>query len=360
MAIEIRPLVIPATLGTPEAVPFERMAELAIQIEIERWGDDRFAYTAPELLAMYQNTYHPRRVFAAWDDGRCVGRAVASWEDDPGAVTGDVIVEVAAPYRGAKLGSRLLALGEEVIAGLGRRVFNGFIDYPLDVLDLPGPRLTAPQGDAWIPADLAGARFATVHGYSLAQLERQSRLTVAGRLDEFRAALATYDDVASGYRIVGWTDHVPQHLIDNYAAARARMALDVPAGALTIDAEQWDAARVRSHEDQAVESGRTLLVQAAIAPDGTIAGYTELELPPGKAVAYQADTLVVAAHRGRGLGMRMKLANLLRLGETAPDRPDVYTWNADENEHMLAINIALGFEPRGISAEWQRDVDVNG
>jgi len=42
------------------------------------------------------------------------------------------------------------------------------------------------------------------------------------------------------------------------------------------------------------------------------------------------------------------------LGELAPERTDVYTWNADENEHMLAINVALGFEVRGLSAEWQK------
>ena len=42
--------------------------------------------------------------------------------------------------------------------------------------------------------------------------------------------------------------------------------------------------------------------------------------------------------------MRVKLANLVRLGEVAPERTTVYTWNADENEHMLAINIALGFD----------------
>ncbi len=52
--------------------------------------------------------------------------------------------------------------------------------------------------------------------------------------------------------------------------------------------------------------------------------------------------------------MRVKLANLVRLGEVAPERTTVYTWNADENEHMLAINIALGFEPHGMSAEFQR------
>jgi len=352
--VDIRPVVIPSALGTTESAEFERMVELATACEIERWGDDRLAYTAAELLAMYRDEYLPRRAFAAWDGERCVGRATAWWEAGPAGVRGDLVVEVAADHRRVGIGSALLVHAEGVIGGLGREVFGMFADLAIADTEVPGERLHAPQGDASIPLELPSARFALHHGYTLRQLERQSGLTLTGRLDEFRAASAEREAAASGYRLVGWVDRAPGPLVDGYAAARARMVLDVPAGGLTLDEEHWDAARVRAHEDRALEGGRSLLVQAAIAPDGSVAGYTELELPPGKPVAYQSDTLVVAAHRGHGLGMRMKLANLVRLGELAPERIDVYTWNADENEHMLAINLALGFEVRGISAEWQK------
>lgn len=354
MPVEIREVALPATLGAPEAIEFERVVEFMTAIEVERWGDDRFALTAPELLAMYRDEYLPRRLFAAWDGERCVGRVVTFWEADPAATVGNLIVEVHPAYRRAGIGSRLIERAEAVIRGLGRQAFAGFDDFPITVTQRAGERLRAPQGDASIPADLPSVRFATRHGYTLRQLERQSGLTVAGRLEEFRAASEEREAEASGYRLVGWVDRTPDELVDSYAAARARMALDVPAGGLTIDEEEWDAARVRAHEDRSLDGGRSLLVQAAVAPDGTVAGYTELLLPPGKTVAYQSDTLVVAAHRGHGLGMRVKLANLVLLGEFAPERTDVYTWNADENEHMLAINIALGFGLRGISAEWQR------
>lgn len=355
MAVEIRPIVLPDRLGTPEAVAFERYADFAIAIEIERWGDDRLADTPAEMLAMYRDeTYEMRQAFAAWDGEECVGRTITWWERDPAAKTGTVIVEVAPPYRRQGLGSRLLEHAEGVVTDLGRSIYMGWVDYPLAQLDLPGPRLTAPDGDATIPADLPSVRFATRHGYVIGQLERSSALEVDGRIDEFRAESARREAAASDYRLVGWIDHVPDELIDSYAAARARMVLDVPAGGLTIDEERWDAGRVRAHESQATGGGRTLLVQAAVTADGSIAGYTELELPPGKRVAYQSDTLVVAAHRGHRLGMRLKLANLVRLGEVAPERTTIYTWNADENEHMLAINIALGFEPHGMSAEFQR------
>lgn len=354
MPVELRPVQIPTALGTPESTEFERVVELAIAIEVERWGDDRFAYTAPELLAAAHDPYLPRRMFAAWDGGRCVGRAVAEWEDGAEAVTGNVLVEVAPDHRRAGLGTRLLGLAEDAIRSLDREVFTAFSDFPLAEAQAHGERLHAPQGEAWISAESPAARFCLRHGYTLRQIERQSGLTVEGRVAEFRERLDRLEAEASAYRLVGWVDRCPAELVDDYAAARARMALDVPAGGLTIDEERWDASRVRSHEDAALDGGRSLLVQAAVAPDGAVAGYTELELPPGKPLAYQSDTLVVAAHRGHGLGLRLKLANLVRLGELAPERVDVYTWNADENAHMLAINLALGFELRGLSSEWQR------
>jgi len=154
---------------------------------------------------------------------------------------------------------------------------------------------------------------------------------------------------------VHWTDRTPADLVDAYAAARERMVLDVPAGGVTIDAERWDAARVREHEAEELDGGTSVLVAAAVTPEGDVAGYTELELPRGRAFAYQYDTLVVGAHRGNGLGMLVKLANLVRLAETAPERTIIYTWNADENEHMLAINIELGFRRCGLEAAWQRE-----
>ncbi|GAA1773092.1 GNAT family N-acetyltransferase [Agromyces lapidis] len=355
MSVEIRPITLPERLGTPEAVEFERYAALATDIEVERWGDDRFADTPAEMLSMYRDDdYEIRRAFAAWDGDACVGRSISWGERDAAAESGIVIVEVAPAYRRQGIGSRLLELAEGVITELGRHRNTGWIDFPLAALEAPGDRLHAPEGDASLPAELPGVRFALRHGYVLGQLERASVLEIAARRDEFRADSERLEAGASDYRTVSWVDHVPDALVESYAAARARMVLDVPAGGLDLDPEIWDAERVRVHESRATRGGRRLLVAAAVAPDGAIAGYTELELPPGKSLAYQSDTLVVAAHRGHGLGMRVKLANLVRLAEFAPERTAVYTWNADENEHMLAINLALGFEQHGMGAEFQR------
>ena len=70
--------------------------------------------------------------------------------------------------------------------------------------------------------------------------------------------------------------------------------------------------------------------------------------------AFQEDTLVLREHRGRRLGMLVKTANLARLAEVQPGARRIGTWNAEENAHMLAINVALGFRPAGVWAAWQR------
>ena len=36
----------------------------------------------------------------------------------------------------------------------------------------------------------------------------------------------------------------------------------------------------------------------------------------------------------------------------------MHTWNAQENAHMLAINVALGFAPASVDAEWQLVLDA--
>jgi hypothetical protein len=64
------------------------------------------------------------------------------------------------------------------------------------------------------------------------------------------------------------------------------------------------------------------------------------ELRP--AIAAQEDTSVVRGHRGRRLGLRMKLELYDWLRSERRDVASVDTWNAPENAPMIAINDALG------------------
>ena len=48
-----------------------------------------------------------------------------------------------------------------------------------------------------------------------------------------------------------------------------------------------------------------------------------------------------------------KVANLRLLRREQPAAQRIFTWNADSNEHMLAINKAMGFRPVAKWYEWQ-------
>ncbi|WP_308799508.1 GNAT family N-acetyltransferase [Agromyces silvae] len=353
MAIEIAPIPLPERLGTPEARAFEAYAQLAEQLEVELLGTADVSYTAQELLVFARDRrYTVREAIGAWDDGRLVGVADLQWEQDADATTAYSVAFGVVPERRREgIGTSLLGAIEARAGEVGRPTVVVMASHAFD--DGSGERVAPPQGDASLPVSLPAVRFASRHGYELGQLDRMSALDVAGRGDEFRrwSSEAHRED---GYRLVTWRDRAPDALVDSLAAAHQRMSVDAPAGAISYEEELWDAARVRAEEAQARDAGRVTLTAAAVAASGEVAGYTALTLPPEKTAVYQDDTLVLGPHRGHGLGLRMKLANLVALADTDPARTRVYTWNADENAHMLAINIALGFTPVAIESAWQR------
>ncbi|GAA1950254.1 GNAT family N-acetyltransferase [Agromyces allii] len=356
MTFEIRPVPVPEAIGTPEAREFEAMAEVGALVEESVWGHRKFAWNPSELLPRFRDEqYQPLRAFAAWRGDRCIGRVECTWERSEGAETLDLVLGVLPEARRQGVGTALLAAARGVAIELGRDILTAMSDVAAAALEAPGDRLEARDGSGSIPASDPGAAFAVSHGFRLAQLERVSGQPVGGRDAEFARAFAELEAGASGYRILTWVDHAPDHLVDSLAIAQQAMSTDPPVGESTYDVEIWDAARVRATEAQAIESGRTSLFAAAVDASDTVAGFTELSLPEGSASAFQWSTIVLEAHRGHRLGMRLKLANLVQLHRVAPERTDVYTWNADENEHMLAVNVALGYTVRGLSALWQLD-----
>ncbi|NKX53540.1 GNAT family N-acetyltransferase [Arthrobacter mobilis] len=111
----------------------------------------------------------------------------------------------------------------------------------------------------------------------------------------------------------------------------------------------------RIEAELARQGGQMLMAAVLHLPSGELAGYTFVQRFREKPdVVYQEDTLVLPAHRGRGLGMLLKAGNLLRIRRRWPEARRLYTWNAAENSPMLAINTTLGFTLAGYEAGWQK------
>ncbi|GAA1056991.1 N-acetyltransferase [Agromyces luteolus] len=357
MALEIRPIRLPERADAPDAGELVAYADLLRRLDVEALGTSELTRRPREVLHdLRRAEFATYTGIGAFDGGRLIGLAEVQWEVDDGESTSYVeVIGVHPDRRREGIGSRLLAAAEVAARAAGRPNTVLSADHLVERGEPSGPRLRPPQGDGDIPADAPAARFAIAHGYALGQLYRVSAMDVAGRADEFRRRLAEARSRASdGYRLVAWQERAPDHLVDSLAIAHERMSTDPPAGAIEWGLEHWNASRIRDGERRSREVGRIGLAVAAVAADGEVAGFTELSLLPDSRAVEQWDTIVLAPHRGHRLGMRLKLENLVRLQATDASRERVYTWNADENEHMLAINLDLGFRPFALESVWQR------
>lgn len=339
---------------------FDAVQAVANALEAEVWSNDDFALTPTMVLPDYRDQRFQRRtLLAAVHDDRVVGRGWLGYGTEADGTTASINVGVLPDSRAQGIGSALLAALEERAAEVGRLTATTFTQHALAGIPEDEPLLGASVGERAIPANAESTRFVLARGYQLGQVERTNRCDLAEILDELPSLVA---DAASradrAYELVHWFDRTPDALLDSLAIAREHMATDIPAADLDVDPEVWTPERIRSREQQLGDAGDRALVVAAV-HRGTraVAGYSELVLTAGKEHAEQWDTLVLADHRGHGLGLWMKAANLLELADHAPERSRVYTWNADENEHMLAINDRLRFRIIGYSGEWQRRLD---
>ncbi|WP_028279647.1 GNAT family N-acetyltransferase [Arthrobacter sp. H5] len=361
MSITIERLELPESLDSAGAADFIAASNLGNLVERQLWGHDDFFHSVRERFeAARPNQFEDRVTFVARHGGRVIGKAVIDVPLTDNLGTCYVTVLVHPDFRRQGLGGRLHAAVEEVTRRLGRTTMMSWSDQPANGVP-NGPGVLVPAtGAGGYPGSSASAILALHSGYSLAQIDRASRLMLAEALPSVPAMHDAAMAVAGpDYRMVDWLDDCPPSLVDQYARLRQAMSTDVPMGDLVWEEEVWDADRVRESEQRIRRSGGRRLIRAVLhLPSGILVGHTILDYQPNKPeVVSQEDTLVITAHRGHRLGMWLKAANLLALNTVWPAAQRVYTWNAEENAHMLAVNVELGFKAVGYTAAWQKKLE---
>lgn len=305
-------------------------------------GENAVVWSREESRAELQQPSETtrRQAYVALRDGVVVGSgSLALFLKDNRHIAA-IGVNVPPQHRRAGVGSALLAHLEAAAVEAGRSTMRVDIFWPAS---LPA------NGDG-----AANREFAGHHGYDVALGDLQNRLDLpvaASLLDELLAGVS-----AAAYEIHSWVGPVPERFLAEWAALDAVLDTEAPTGDLDLEASSADVDDYRADESLQERQGRTSFGTIALSADGHIAAYTQIVVSSDDGNAYQWGTLVRREDRGHGLGLRIKLENLRMLQNQSPQTPRIYTFNAESNTHMLAVNTRLGFRMTARMAELQKRV----
>lgn len=357
--IRIEQLRVPDTLDGEGAADFLRAVDVSRQVRVSTWGNDDLAYTGEELLALCHDPYEWYVMLVARVDGTIVGRAGIAMPLDDQTELAHVTLDVLPVAEGRGLGRRLLEAAETFVRGENRRVV--VVETNHSAAELRAQLESATDVELLHPATGVGAlplanrqaRFAHNAGYRLERVEQFSSCALP--FPESRAAALLESAAAAHgdeYAVHQWTDTCP----DEWAADVARLEQE---GGAPAGEGSWDVARLREAEELSQSTGRRTLVTAAESrTTGRLVGYTSISvLGHRDDVVFQDDTVMEGGHRGRELGLRMKLANLELLRRAFPQSHAIYTWNAAEDTHLITINARMGFAAAGVTGQWRKSFD---
>ncbi|MFG2996373.1 GNAT family N-acetyltransferase [Streptomyces sp. NPDC048340] len=159
--------------------------------------------------------------------------------------------------------------------------------------------------------------------------------------------------VTPGYELRAWHGPVSDDWARPVAEAHGAME-DAPMGDVEEKIEPWTPERLHAAYRLILDRGGEVTTVAAVTGSGEVAAYTELVLPdPGGERALQYDTVVVPAHRGRGLGRAVKLRMLELAAQRYPGLRQIATTVADENTPMRTVNESLGYRRERGTAYFQ-------
>jgi len=228
---------------------------------------------------------------------------------------------------------------DRVREGIGRRLVE-----ELEVVAAGDGRTTV-QSEAYLPPGGSGVpeAFATAMGYAVASRESIKELTLTDYLAR-REALAAAAPVPDGYRVITFDTVCPDEHLASFGRLLGMLLAEVPLGELDLEDSEWSAERIREAERRQVAIGRHVQTAMALAPDGSVAGVSDVRVDDSDPAHGQVGiTLVDPVHRGRRLGLALKVATHDLAVATYPELVSVDTSNAEVNTWMNAVNDALGY-----------------
>ena len=265
-----------------------------------------------------------RILLAAHGPGEVVGSAKMTMPllDNTGSARIEITVPPQERRRG--VGAALLGRIEEIARERARRVLMA--------------EAVTPPGDT-----SPGAEFARACGFDVVNRDGLKALD----LDEHPDWAPLDQWVAErigDYALVEWLNHTPDEYVDGLCAALRSLLSMIPIGDLALEEKDWTPERLRAEEARSVQLGRRVFATAAIAPDGTLAAYTDATVEAARPTQASIDlTYALPEHRGHSLGLAVKLAHHRSLRAAVPECRYVLTDNADSNVHMNAVNQAMGY-----------------
>ena len=236
---------------------------------------------------------------------------------------------------------------EELARAWGCTTISGFSTH----VGVPPTDLVMPaEGPFGVGRDDAATRFAQARDYHLAQGERHS----VQPLPEDPATMGR-PQVANGYALQAWHGPIDPALAQDMARLITIFESSVPMGELDYNPQVVTAERVMDGSREMHRHDDSLTVAVRHLASDSLVGYTQLIATPELPQAvWQGITVVVPDHRGHALGHAIKLAAVHEARRCWPDAQRVHTWNAGENDHMWAINQALGYQTAGVAGAWQK------
>ncbi|MEO8219178.1 MAG: GNAT family N-acetyltransferase [Specibacter sp.] len=354
--VTIEQLRVPDTLDGGSAAEFLQAVEVSRKVRANTWGNDELAYTAEELFELCHDPYEWYVVLVVRVDHQIVGRAGIALPLDDNTDLAHVTLDVLPSAEGRGLGRKLLEAAELFVKGENRRIVVVETNHPaVDLQAEATEHLAATRDGSVMPLSSREALFAHNAGYVLEQVERFGACALplptdlGGRLKD--TAIAAH---GSAYAVHQWMDSCPEKWAQDIVRLEQSISDDDGAP------ESWDVAKLRQAEELSVVTGRHTLVSAAECLEtGTLVAFTSISvLKHRDDVAFQDDTVVEPEHRGKDVGLHIKVENMEQLMREFPQVKTLYTWNSPDNTHMLSVNAQLGFVSAGVTGQWRKDFDA--